>query len=198
MHDDLTPIDTHCWTYTQCTRTQSRSFHHTDRGAFSSHRQSSEGVHFITPTELRPNSQVFAPPSTSDTIVLQMAKRHQKASCSCSNVFENAQPNNQTRLPYNCRMTADLKPSFTIWSSRMTLRKPPRRTPLKSRFRVWNPLFTEGSHTVKIRGGASDTSCVLALSFSRDVSSRCGSHFVACTVDDKNAAHLKATKCRWR
>ena len=108
MHDDLTPIDTHYWTYTKC-RTQSRSFHHTEIGALSSHRQSSRSFHhtdrvakafmYITPTELRPNPQVFAPPRTSDTVVLQMAKRHQKASCSCSNVFENAQPNNQTRLP---------------------------------------------------------------------------------------------------
>ena len=105
----------------------------------------------------------------------------QEATGSHSPEFTRRATKQPNTFAFNCKMTADLKPSFPSWSSLMTLRKPPRRRPLKSRFRVRNPFFTEGSHSVKIRercarhimwprarpfqdrfgGGAAATSCVV-------------------------------------
>ena len=110
----FTDVTVHSWSriVTSDRPTQNRSTHTV---ALIPNVTEHKIIHFIPPTELRPNPQVFAPPSLPTQTCLfisSVAQLHK-------------QPNT---FAFNNRMTADLKPSFPIWSSRMTLRKPPKHS----------------------------------------------------------------------
>ena len=119
-----------------------------------------------------------------------MAKRHQKASCSCSNVFENAQPNNQT-TKHVCLQLQDDRGLEAIVSDLELTDDHEEATEAHAaqvaRFRVRNPLFTEGSHTVKIQVRCGRHIMCPRTLLSRRCSSQCSNHimWLACTVVDK-------------
>ena len=209
VFDDSMPIDTHRWTYTQCTRTskavvefapmcsktmmsappslsehaqQERTKRSTSTikktSGSSSPLANQSRLHFITPTELQPNPQVFAPPSLSNQTCLfisSVAQTHK-------------QPNT---LAFN-------------W------RKPPKRTPVQVNSTVSLKVMIRercGRHIVCPRTLLSRTESgevrqphhVSAHSpFPETFESVQQPHHVARTVVEKKSDHSKATKCQWR
>ena len=103
------------------TPTELRNCHHTDRVAtvfISSHRQScDQTLRCLHHRAFQHNCAADGKTLPESELFLLQCVRERTTK----------QPNT---FAFNCKMTTDLKPSFPIWSSRMTLRKPPRRTPV--------------------------------------------------------------------
>ena len=169
----------------------------------SSHRQSCADAHFNTPTERRPNPKVFAPPSVdanSDTTELQMAKTVSRKrfvlAPMCSRTC------NQT-TKHVCLQLQDDRGleslSFPIWGSRddpeETTEAHGAQVPLRSPESVLHRRLPLGEDPGEVRQPhhvSSHSPFPEMFELVRQP------HHVACTVVNKNAAHLKATKCRWR